>query len=478
MRRRFALISGIVGTWLWPFSCSFVPIHLSPTTLSSDYRMLHGRESLSLAVESTVELAETDDYFERTELVGWQREAELKTNELLHLGDEGTWDDGKFESVWEVMQAWAQRPSRKAAVNLERLLRRVVEEKLAGNAQVEQIDMLAMYIAVVHTWAKSKEQGAPERVEEIFDTMLRLHEAGEIDLKPDVRIFNGILLAYASSRGKDAPKQAMRVLQKLHDLRASGRTNIIPDTESYSMILRAFAASEGPNAPDLVLKMIRRMEKFAQEGYPTVKPDYKCHNVYLNALLSTMSREDRNRASVAKEAQDHLHEMLRSKDKDVGPDCWSFNMVISAWSRSGDWELAEKAESLVAVLEKYHTECGYSSKTEPNTNTWNCLISCYSRSNLLDKAKRAHAVLEKMKDLDRNHGKTNQRPDAVSYNSVMSSYAKSNEKDAPQKVEELLREMYAAHEESGCKWLKPSSRSFNTCVSSWLAWKFPNPILT
>lgn len=476
MRRSFPLVFGIVGTCIWPFSCSFVPVqvHLSPSISPSNRHFLYGRISLSLAVEEPPSVeTNDDDYFENTEIVGWQREAELQTNALLHLGDEGTWDVEKFKSVWEVMQAWAERPSRKSAVNLERLLRRVVEEKLAGNAHVESIDMLAMYNAVVHTWAKSREKGAPQRVEEIFDTMLHLYEAGEIDLKPDVGIFNGLLLAYSSSRGKDSPRQAIRIMQKLHDLRSSGRTDILPDTESYSIILRAFAASEGPNAPALVLKMIRRMEKFAAEGYPAVKPDFKCHNVYLNALLSTMTREDGNRAQIAKRAEEYLYEMLRSKDEDARPDCWSFNMAISAWSRSGDWELAEKAEALVTALEKYHAECGYSSKTEPNTNTWNCLIACYSRSQLIDKARRSHAVLEKMKDLSRNHGRTNQRPDAVTYNSVMSSYAKSKEKDAPQKVEALLREMYAAYEESGYKWLKPSSRSFNTCFDAWAKSKQP-----
>jgi hypothetical protein len=463
MRRSFALILGIVGTCVWPFSCSFVPIHRLPPVSSSNRYLLYGRKTLPSADSSV----ETNDYFGKKELVGWQREAELKTNELLHLGDEGiAWKKENFESAWEVMQDWAQRPSRKGAINLEKLLRRVVEEKLAGNVYVESIDMLAMYNALVHTWAKSKEKGAPQRVEEIFDTMLRLYEDGEIDLKPDVGIFNGILLAYSSSRGKDAPREAMRILQKLHDLRSSGRTDIIPDTESYAIILRAFAASEGPNAPTLVLKMIRRMEKFAAEGYPAVKPDYKCHNVYLSALLSTMSREDSNRANIAKQAHDHLYEMLRSTDNDVRPDCWSFNVVLSAWSRSGDWELADKAEKLVAVLENYHTECNHSSRTEPNTNTWNCLISCYSRSHLIDKAKRSHAILEKMKDMSQNHGRTKQRPDAVSYNSVMSAYARSKENDAPQQVEALLREMYTAYEESGYKWLKPSSRSFNTCVST------------
>lgn len=453
---------GFVAIYIWPFSCSFVPLCVK-LKVQASLCPKGGRTTL-FAVDSDIETDE-DPVTDPNDFLTWQREAELKTNELLHLQDEGTWDSKRFQRVFEVMRLWSQRPSRKSAVNLERLLRRVVEEKLAGNAQVDSVNMLDMYNIVIMGWARSKEKGAAQRVEEIFDTMLRLHEMGEIDIKPNAETFNGVLLAYSSSRAKDAPKQAMRVLQKLHDLRSMGRTDILPNGESYATILRAFAATEGPNAANLVLQMIRRMEKFASNGYPAVKPDYRCHNVYLNSLLAMITRDDADGTTIAARAEAHLYEMLRSEDDDSRPDVWSWNMVISAWSKSGDWNMTDRAEALVAEFENYHAECGNSTKTLPNTNTYNCLIACYSRSGLREKAKIAHAILEKMKDRHQNQCMANQRPDAVSYNSVMSAYAKSKEKDAPQKVEELLREMYEAYERSGDPWLKPSSRSFNTCVS-------------
>jgi hypothetical protein len=323
-----------------------------------------------------------------------------------------------------------------------------------------------MYNILVHSWARSRTDGAPQRVEEIFDTMLRLYEADEIDFQPDICTFNGVLLAYASSRGKGSPKEAMRVLHKLHDLRNEGRTDIIPNTDSYSMILRAFATSEGLNAPALVLQMLRNMEQFSIK-YPAVKPDCKCHNVYLNSLLSLMTIEGGNNTNVAQQMENYLQEMITSSDKDVWPNIWSWNMVISAWSKSGSpHTMAERGEALLAQLEKYHEACGHSPDTEPTTHTYNCLIACYGRSNLPDKAERAQAILDRMKDLYLNHGKLNQRPDTVTYNSVMNSYGKSRDKDAPQKVERLLLELYATYEETGDITLKPSSRSFNTCVST------------
>lgn len=408
---------------------------------------------------------DTSHYVEDSEHSIQQKEAERRTDDLLGYGDVGNWEQATLQTVAQVISMWARYPGRRSALNIERLLRRVVEEKMAGNDNVDSVDMLAMYNILVHSWARSRMNGAPQRVEEIFDTMLRLYEDHEIDFQPDISTFNGVLLAYSSSRGKDSPEEAMRVLNKLHDLRDEGRTHILPNTDSYSIILRAFASSEGSDAPALVLQMIRNMEQFSIK-YPSVKPDYKCHNVYLNSLLSLMTSENGNNHKVAQQMDDYLQEMLRSDDKDVWPSTWSWNVVISAWSKSGSGHImAERGEALFAQLEKYHEMCRYSPDTEPVTHTYNCLIACYSRSSLPDKAERAQQILDKMKDLHVNHGKLNRRPDTVTYNSVMNCYGKARDKDAPQKVEGLLRELFASYEETGDNSLKPSSRSFNTCVS-------------
>jgi hypothetical protein len=206
------------------------------------------------------------------------------------------------------------------------------------------------------------------------------------------------------------------------------------------------------------------MEELSKEGFPSVKPDYKCHNVYLGALVGAVTRENDSGSKLAREAESYLQQMMASPDEDAKPNAWSFNMVIQAWSKSSDWEMTARGESLLLQLGAYHEASGYSKKTEPNTNTYNCIIACYSRSTKRDKAQRSHAVLERMKKMQ-VEGKHACRPDAVTYNTVMSAYAKSKEAGAPLKVEALLREMHQLYETSGDRFQKPSSRSFNTCVS-------------
>jgi pentatricopeptide repeat protein len=229
--------------------------------------------------------------------------------------------------------------------------------------------------------------------------------------------------------------------------------------------LRAYAYGGGTEAPLLVNKLLTRMEELSMKGFSSVKPDYTCHNVYLGALLGSITRDNLSGRKIVKQAEAYLQHMMASPDEDARPDAWSFNMVISAWSKSGDWEMTERAEALFSQLEAYHKASGYSEKTQPNTNTYNCRIACYSRSTMWDKAKRAHSVLERLKKMNEEGYDSALRPDAVTYNTVMNAYAKSKETNAPQKVEELLQEMHRLYEETGDRSLKPSSRSFNTCVS-------------
>jgi hypothetical protein len=406
------------------------------------------------------------DQFQRS-----QRHLDDTTRSLLKRNEIGAWTPDRFDKAQQTMIAWSERPNRRSAGMVEQLLRRVVEEKIAGNKNASGLDMVTMYTALLQIWAKSGATGAAPRSEEILDTMQAAYEEeGDVSIKPDISAFNAVLLAYAQSRQADAPQQSMRVLQKLYDWNKQGKTDVMPNKESYAAVLKAYAKAGGQEAPSLVYKMILRMEKLSGEGFPAVKPDYLCHNVYLSALLDAITRGTVPAPQGAQRAEGYLHHMMASESEDAKPDIWSFNIVISAWSKSGAGEMTERAEGLLGHLENYHEVSGGSEKTRPNTNTYNCLIACYSRSTLQDKAQRAHMVLGRMKMMvEKGAG-----PDVVTYNSVMNAYAKSRGRNSPQKVEELLRELYEVYEATGNPQLQPNSRSFNTCVDAWAKSNLPN----
>ena len=247
MKRRRGVVV-FLSIWLWaPNSWCFLSsqpqnsIRYSPTSTRVSYLVLHNNENSVLPSQSALD---------------------SKTRQLLKRDEIGAWTEDMFQDVLDTMGLWSRRPNRRTCDTLERLLRRVVEEKLVGNPNATSLDMMMtpMYNTVIQSWSKSGEKGAAQRAEEIFDNMQFAYEEGDLSLKPDINSFNAVLNAYAESKQKDSPLQAMRVLQKLHDLIASKKTDIIPNMESYACLLRAYAGVGGKDAPARVLKLLNRME--------------------------------------------------------------------------------------------------------------------------------------------------------------------------------------------------------------------------
>lgn len=170
------------------------------------------------------------------------------------------------------------------------------------------------------------------------------------------------------------------------------------------------------------------------EKYPSVKPDYNCHNVYIYALLEAMDRGYLCNDKGTLMAQEYLEQMMKSTDESVNPDIWSFNMVLNAWSKSSSPDLVDKAEALVSTLETYYDNNSRSTKTRPNSNTYNTLITCYSRSILPNRADLGYRQLQKMKN-------TTAQPDAVTYNIVMNLFAKSRHKTSACKFHSLYQSL-------------------------------------
>jgi hypothetical protein len=137
----------------------------------------------------------------------------------------------------------------------------------------------------------------------------------------------------------------------------------------------------------------------------------------------------------------------------------AYNIVLAGWSKSGDRDLARKAETLLKEMEASAEE---STRTAPNRYTYNCIIFCYTWSHLADKGDKALAILDKMKGMAEINPYC--RPDCTTYNAVMNCISKSNQPTAPYKVEALMEEMIEIYKCTGEYSMRPTNRSFNACV--------------
>jgi len=424
------------------------------------------------------------------------------TQDLLDVNQTtiGNWTKQDCDNVVGVMRMWSKRAAGGSgrtphpAIQQERLLRRIIEEKQAANSFALDLKTRDIYHDIIFSWSKiscssSSSFGTfgnnfgggnnagggggahsnpnananANRAEEILDAMQHAYNSGEDrDLQPAIDAWNSILDAYANSKSEDAPEQAMRVINKLYRLISEGKTDARPNDESYASILKAVAGTGGKGAPQNVLDLLVRMQNLSENGF-SIDVTTSCHNVYLSALVESMKDRRVHAPQTARLAESHLHKMKEHADPNSRPDRKSYNLVLAGWSKSGDRDLASKAEALLEEMEA-STEGG-STRTAPNKYTYNRIIFCYTWSQLSDKGDKALAVLGKMKEL----GETNPfcRPDYTTYNAVMNCITKGNHPSAPYQVEALLKEMTELFKRTGDYSVRPHNRSFNACVNAW-----------
>jgi pentatricopeptide repeat protein len=219
------------------------------------------------------------------------------------------------------------------------------------------------------------------------------------------------------------------------------------------------------DSPELVRKTLAHMDTLAS-SFPSVKPDFNCHNEYIYALAESLNYKTIPGNEAAKRAETYLYHMLESNDESALPDKWSFTMVLSILSRSHMPDLTERAEAVMARMEQYHTKSGRTEKTRPNANTYNSLMSCYTRHGNSEKAQKAIKLLHKMKKIGARWNPSAQAS-TISYNIAMNAFVKSRRKDAPIKVESLLNELYEMYNTTGDPRIRPNLRSINACLDAW-----------
>lgn len=131
-----------------------------------------------------------------------------------------------------LLSAWAQNPyvpyntfkngdsvifphhGRECAETCERILKRLVDERRAGNMNAAIADT-ETYNLLMDIWSKSGERGAAaQRAEEILVSMqMAYYQEGIQEVRPDLNSFKLVLTAWSRAKGEEhAPHRAQRLL--------------------------------------------------------------------------------------------------------------------------------------------------------------------------------------------------------------------------------------------------------------------------
>jgi len=334
-----------------------------------------------------------------------------------------------IHSTPQVMSAWAQNPYThnsnnnkfkneshgvECALAVEKLLKRIVDERLAGNKAA--VPTTSLYNAALRGWAMAaseKEKGsAAQRAEQILMHMQTLYEAGDSRVQPNTDSFYSVMLAWSWSREKYAAQRARQVLDWMTRLSETESNNEVgPSIKCFSLVLSLIAKSGSKTAGREAEEVFKDMESF------------------------------------------HAHETTTQH----------FNLVLDAWRRSGTPDAAKRTEEILNYMEKL-SAAGVAN-IKPNLITYTTVIQTLSRSRQRSCPKRATQMLKRLEN-DYKDGDESMAPDSIIYNIVLDKWAKSGEHDAAIQAKKILGRMSRLSEEMKSKKCSPDVYSYTSVMSA------------
>jgi pentatricopeptide repeat protein len=400
----------------------------------------------------------------------------LSNEQMYPLGKLSTED---VEAITGLMGAWTKQRTVDAALQIELLLKRLVDDMKAGNTDITI--RTQHYVLLLDAWSKSNAPGAAERAQMIHDKMTEEYEQTKnLDIRPSV-LSNTILInAWAKSNETHAPTMANRILQNMvNAYRNHGEMYLKPDAVTFSTIMESYSRSPVVSGPEAVQKCEELFALMDELGVRKNVYTYSAlQNVYARSGLP-------NALQRAMELLQSMLELYTNGDMNAKPNCRNYNAVLNAASRTGTLQSAQLARQLLTQMETSTQDGGYD--IEPDRVSYTLTILACSRiPNRTMAAEMALSTLEQMEDKAQQEEQRRQqvssvappvvRLDVETFNVVLTTLSRvtgDDAFDAETKIRNLLSKMHKYATE-GYISAQPNTRSYNTLLN-FLARSGPKP---
>jgi pentatricopeptide repeat protein len=319
-----------------------------------------------------------------------------------------------------------------------------------------------------------KAQDALEIMQENYD-MLQNEEQSVDDQKmriliqPDVHCYNTVIHAWVQSENSQAAQRAQLLLDRLERIYdETGDESMEPNDASYILVCQAWAEDEDLSSAERAEDIIRRM---AQRGMTPSKKVFSCViNAWCQRSGKVRGAMDRAEA-VLKEmerlgdtldnVEDHEEDFTRPTDT-IRPNILTYTTVITGLSRSREYNLAHRAESILRRMEK--------TGVEPDMVAYTAVLMAWSKARSHKErrmaASRALSLLQEMEQKYTEDFKYYCKPSAVSYTTAISAIGNSVDPNAAEMAERILRHMYQLHNQGNITGISPTTVTFNAAISA------------
>lgn len=403
--------------------------------------ILHSRALVSLGmITSALHIHTATAYITSKSAVPVSRQMEWLKEITVDICESqpGCLSDRQLSQVPEVMKAWShsKRSDRECALAVESLVKRVIDERLAGNDHVS--DFTADdYNCLVEGWARSGGgEAAAERCEQIITAM---QEQGGM-VAPNLTTFKAVLMAWSQATQTEklsyGPHRAQRVLEWMIQLYTTAENpRALPDADCFDICLQTWSGSGHPDAPaqaEQVLGVMERLYEATQRG--KLRPRTTSFNAVLQAWSKSGRPEAADRAS---NILAFMEILSKQGDVNVAPDYVSYAIVMGVLARSQDQvSAARKAGTFLRHAEKSYQEAldavdvndveavaaVSNNGLVPDTILFNTAMGCWAKSMVLGSFLKARSILNRQTAMYES-GCNKCRPDVYGFTSVIAACA-------------------------------------------------------
>lgn len=340
------------------------------------------------------------------------------TSDLVEAAP-GALSESQLSASHDLMYAWSHTAAvdhhrKECALQVESLLKRVIDERRAGNIQAE-LDTTD-YNCLLEGWARSGlGEASALRTEQILEAM---QEQGP---SPDLSSFKACLMAWRHSGVKYAAVRAHRILNWMIRL-YSNEENLqaLPDADCFDIVLQLWSRSGYEHAPRETERLLGVMENLHRSSdLDKVKPRQSSFNAVLAAWSKSgaASAPDRVRNILA------FMELLGESDPAVSPDSVSYTIVMNTLSRSPEDSVtvATKADTLLRHVIDVYKQHNDKAELKPENILFNTAIGLWAKTVQSGSYRKARSILDRQLKLAETYGTA--QPDVFGWTSVLSSCA-------------------------------------------------------
>ena len=242
-----------------------------------------------------------------------------------------------------------------------------------------------MFNELIHAWGKSPDPDAMDQAFEVYQRMSEHPKCTELLLKPDATTFRSLLYGLSKSKStKHGGQKAVELLDEIERRYQAGDTSVKPDVVTYTLAIKACLQVDDVERAEAVLK---RMEK------SDTPPDVRTYSEILRYWSHIGTLEA---AEQAETILMQLKQMAETEDPaSIKPNCFTYNITIYAWSRTGYADANERMWRLYEQMEQ--------DGIEPDTVTFNTLVTYLAKSERRLDLERADSLLLTMGEFKRGH---------------------------------------------------------------------------